>query len=138
MGYLNKVMLIGRLGRDVEKKLTNSGARVATLSIATTDVFNDRQGNRQERTEWHKVVMWEKMADLAEQYLRKGSQVYVEGSLRTQEWQDKDGNRRFTTEVVANRMQFLDSRDSGQKPNTEAPQQTEKKADEFIEDDIPF
>jgi single-strand DNA-binding protein len=109
MGSLNKVMLIGRLGSDIEKRVTQSGSSVATLSLATTDTYKDQQGNRQEKTEWHRVVLWNRLADLAEQYLSKGKQVYIEGSLRTNEWTDKDGNKRYTTEVSGQTLQFIDS-----------------------------
>ncbi|OGH00182.1 MAG: hypothetical protein A2600_06815 [Candidatus Lambdaproteobacteria bacterium RIFOXYD1_FULL_56_27] len=117
MGNLNKVLLIGRLGQDPEKRVTPTGHSVVTLNIATSERFNDKGGNKQERTEWHRVVFWDKSADLIEQYLKKGSQLYVEGALQTREWQDKDGNKRYSTEIVARNFQFLDSpqqRGSGQ------------------------
>ncbi|MDT8445894.1 MAG: single-stranded DNA-binding protein [bacterium] len=108
MGNLNKVLLIGRLGQDPEKRVTPGGHSVVTLNIATSERFNDKAGNKQERTEWHRVVFWNKAADVIEQYLRKGSQIYVEGSLQTKEWTDKDNNRRFTTEIQGREFQFLD------------------------------
>ncbi len=110
MGYLNKVLLIGRLGQDPEKRITPAGHSVVNVSLATTEYFKDQSGNKQERTEWHRVVFWNRQAEIVEQYCRKGSQIYVEGSLQTREWQDKDGNRRFNTDIVARNMQLLDSR----------------------------
>ena len=110
MGNLNKAMLIGRLGAKPEKKFTSSGSSVVTLNLATTEYYNDKSGQRKERTEWLRVVLWEKLADLAEQYLDKGSQVYIEGRIQTREWSDKEGQKRYTTEIVGNQMQFLDSR----------------------------
>jgi len=109
MGNLNKVVLIGRLGQDPEKKLLPSGDKVVNVSFATSEKFNDRAGVKQERTEWHNVVLWNDLADLAERYLRQGSQCYVEGSLRTREWLDDKGNKRWSTEIHARTIQFLDS-----------------------------
>jgi len=116
MANLNKVLLIGRLGKDPEKRVTSSGAPVTNLTIATTDFWVDQAGNKQEKTEWHRVVLWNRLADLAEKYLKKGSQVYIEGRLETKEWQDKDGNKRYTTEINGQVMQFLDSK--GEKTDT--------------------
>jgi len=110
MGYLNKVLLIGRLGQDPEKRMTPAGHSVVNISLATTEYFKDQAGNKQERTEWHRVVFWNRQAEIVEQYCRKGSQIYVEGSLQTREWQDKDGNRRFSTDIVARNLQLLDSK----------------------------
>ncbi len=108
---VNKVILIGNLGQDPEVRFTPSGTAVANLNLATTDTWMDRQsGQRQERTEWHRVVMFNKTAEIAQQYLRKGSKVYVEGRLQTRKWQDQNGQDRYSTEIVANDMQMLDSR----------------------------
>lgn len=134
MGYLNKVLLIGRIGQDPEKRITPAGHSVVNISIATTEYFKDQSGNKKERTEWHKVVFWNRQAEIVEQYCRKGSQLYIEGSLQTRDWQDKDGNKRYTTEIVARNLQLLDSRSQGSKsgdasesggfqPNSPAPQQ---------------
>jgi single-strand DNA-binding protein len=117
MGNLNKVMIIGRISCDIEKRVTQSGSSVVSLDIATNENYKDQQGNRQERTEFHKVVLWNKLADLAEQYLGKGKQVYIEGSLRTNEWKDKDGNKRYTTEIIGQTMQFIDSQTSNGQGN---------------------
>lgn len=108
MGSLNKVMLIGNLGRDPEIRYTNSGSSVANYSIATTDRWTDRQGQKQERTEWHDIVAFDRLADLSQNYLRKGSNVFIEGRLQTRSWENSDGQKMYRTEVVANQIQFLD------------------------------
>ncbi|MGK5092294.1 single-stranded DNA-binding protein [Deltaproteobacteria bacterium TL4] len=107
MGSLNKVMLIGNLGKDPEIRYTQSGNAVANFSIATTDIWKDKQGQRQEKTEWHTVVAWDRLADLAQSYLKKGKQVYIEGSLQTRSWEDQQGQKRYTTEIIAKTIQFL-------------------------------
>ena len=104
---VNKVILVGNLGKDPEVRFTNSGSAVARLSLATSEVWNDRDGNRQERTEWHNVVVWGKQGEHCGQYLAKGRQVYVESSIRTRSYDDKSGTKRYVTEVVAQRVQFL-------------------------------
>ena len=109
MASVNKVILIGNLGADPEKRFTGSGAAVTTFNIATTDRWNDKQGQKQERTEWHRIVVWGAQAENCAQYLAKGRPVYIEGRLQTRQWDDKDGNKRYTTEVVAQRVQFLGS-----------------------------
>ncbi|WP_311944527.1 single-stranded DNA-binding protein [Halomonas piscis] len=112
---INKVILIGNLGQDPEVRFAPSGTAVANLNLATTDTWMDRQsGQRQERTEWHRVVLFSKTAEIAQQYLRKGSKVYIEGRLQTRKWQDQNGQDRYSTEVVCNDMQMLDSRGGGQ------------------------
>jgi single-strand DNA-binding protein len=111
---VNKVILIGNLGADPETRAMPSGASVANLRIATTENWKDRtSGENQERTEWHRVALFGKLAEIASEYLRKGSQVYIEGSLRTRKWQDKQGNERYTTEIVGNEMQMLGGRGGG-------------------------
>jgi single-strand DNA-binding protein len=111
---VNKAILIGNLGRDPEIRYSPSGAAVATVSIATTDSWKDKQtGEQQERTEWHRVVFFGRLAEIVGEYLKKGSQVYVEGRIQTRKWQDKEGNDRYTTEVVANEMQMLGGRGGG-------------------------
>jgi len=108
---INKVILIGNLGQDPEVRFTPSGTAVANLNLATSDTWMDRQsGQRQERTEWHRVVLFNKTAEIAQQYLKKGSKVYIEGRLQTRKWQDQNGQDRYSTEIVANDMQMLDSR----------------------------
>lgn len=119
---INKVILIGNLGQDPEVRFTPSGTAVANLNLATTDTWMDRQsGQRQERTEWHRVVMFNKTAEIAQQYLKKGSKVYIEGRLQTRKWQDQNGQDRYSTEIVANDMQMLDGR-SGDFQGGGAPQ----------------
>ncbi len=111
---INKVILIGNLGNDPETRYTQSGAAVTNISLATSESWKDKQtGQPQERTEWHRVVFFNRLAEIAGEYLRKGSKVYVEGSLRTRKWQDQSGQDRYTTEIVGNEMQMLDSRGSG-------------------------
>ena len=148
---LNKVMLIGNLGADPEIRHTNGGMAVATLRLATAESWKDREtGESKDRTEWHRVVFFGRTAEVIEQYLNKGSQIYVEGRLQTRKWQDKDGNDRYTTEIVGGTMQMLGSRrnfESESQENSEElePRQSAKTLDkpqgndpDWIEDDIPF
>ena len=119
---INKVILIGNVGQDPEVRYTGdatTGAKVATIRLATTERYRDRSGNLQEHTEWHSVVVWRNQADVVEKYVRKGSQLYIEGRLRTRSWDDQTGNKRYTTEVVADTLQLLGRRQDGQG----APQQ---------------
>ena len=106
---VNKVILIGNLGKDPELRYTPAGQPVATFSLATTERWNDRNGQRQDRTEWHNIVAWGKLAELVNQYLKKGRSAYIEGRITTRSWDDKDGNKRYKTEIVANTIQFLGS-----------------------------
>ena len=160
MANLNKVMLIGRLGQDPEIRYTQSGSAVANATIATNDYWTDKQGEKQERTEWHSLVLWDRLADLAQSYLKKGSQVYVEGRLQTRNWEDQQGQKHYKTEVVVTTMQFLDTKSSeGGDPSvrgsseysdsSDTPQASSSSADSangqkalqdegFIKDDIPF
>jgi len=156
---VNKVILVGNLGRDPETRYMPSGGAVTNVALATSESWNDRNtGERQERTEWHRVVFFNKLAEIAGQYLTKGSKVYVEGSLRTRKWQDKEGRDQYTTEIVASEMQMLDSRGGGQgmgggdfggggydqapsQPRQAAPQPAASQpapADDAWDDDIPF
>src|SRR4249920_759080 len=153
MGSVNKVILVGNLGRDAELRYTPGGAAVATLNLATTEVWNDKtSGQKQEKTEWHRIVLWGKSAESLSEYLTKGKQIYVEGRLQTRKWQDKDGNDKYTTEIVADRMQMLGSRQGmgggggersapEREPAAKAAEPRPAKAggkfDDF-EDDIPF
>jgi len=134
---VNKVILVGNLGRDPEVRFTSGGRAVARFSVATTEVWTDASGSRQERTEWHNIVVWGKQAESCGQYLTKGRQVYVEGSLRSRQYDDKDGNRRSITEVVAQRVQFL-----GGGGGTRLPQEPSglppEEGPSVDEDDIPF
>jgi single-strand DNA-binding protein len=143
---VNKVILIGNLGKDPEVRYMPSGSAVANVTLATSEQWKDKQsGERQERTEWHNIVFFNRLAEIAGEYLKKGSKVYVEGSLRTRKWQDKNGVDRYTTEIVVNDMQMLDGRgvavdSSGGKEAQPASQPRETAAagaGEF-DDDIPF
>src|SRR5712692_5373684 len=107
MGSVNKVILVGNLGRDAELRYTPSGAAVSTINMATTEVWNDKSGQRQEKTEWHRVVLWGKSAETLTEYLVKGKQIYVEGRIQTRQWDDKDGNKRYTTEIRGDRVVLL-------------------------------
>jgi single-strand DNA-binding protein len=109
MSGVNKVIIVGRLGADPELKTVTGGQSVARLSIATSENWTDKQGQKQERTEWHRIVVWGKLADLCGKYLSKGRQAYVEGRLQTRSWEDQQGQKRYTTEIVANTVQFLGS-----------------------------
>ena len=140
---INKVILVGNLGADPETRYMPSGSAVTNLSVATSEQWKDKQsGEQKERTEWHKVAMFNRLAEIAAEYLRKGSQVYIEGKLRTRKWQDRDGNDRWTTEIIADEMQMLGGRggggaapmSSGSGPSSAPPQPP---ADDF-DDDIPF
>lgn len=110
---VNKVILVGNLGKDPELRYTPSGTAVATFSLATTERFKDRDGNRQEKTEWHNIVAWRQLAEICGKYLHKGKQVYIEGKIQTRSYDDRDGNKRYTTEIVVDQMQMLGSKDDG-------------------------
>jgi len=144
MAGVNKVMLIGNLGRDPELRYTGEGTPVANFTMATTERWNDAAGERKERTEWHRIVVWGKQAEIAGEYLRKGRQVWVEGSLQTREWTDREGNKRQTTEVRAQRFQMLGRAgdDAGAAPSqAQGERQTTSVAESgggFEDDDIPF
>ncbi len=113
MASVNKVILVGNLGRDPEVRYMPNGEAVCNFSIATTDNWKDKNGQKQERTEWHNIVMYRKLAEIAGEYLKKGRPVYVEGRLQTRKWQTKEGQDRYTTEIIADQMQMLGGRDSG-------------------------
>ncbi len=140
MGSVNKVILVGNLGRDVELRYTPGGAAVSTLSLATTDVWTDKGGQRQEKTEWHRIVLWGKSAESLAEYLVKGRQIYVEGRLQTRQWDDKDGNKRYTTEIRADRIVLLGGRGgpAGRPEVSEQAPAAVAEPTELTEDDIPF
>ncbi|MCK6382904.1 MAG: single-stranded DNA-binding protein [Rhodocyclaceae bacterium] len=148
MASVNKVILVGNLGADPETRYLPSGEAVANLRIATTDTWKDKDGNKQETTEWHRVSFFGRQAEVCGQYLKKGSQVYIEGSIRTRKWQDKDGQDRYSTEIRGDRMQMLGRREGmGDAPPREreaasAPSGGAKKAPasgfDGMDDDIPF
>jgi single-strand DNA-binding protein len=110
---VNKVILVGRLGRDPETRFTSGGQAVANFSVATDESYKDRNGERQKRTEWHKIVVWGKQAEIAQQYLKKGSLVFIEGRIQSREWQDKEGQKRTSFEIVANNFRMLGGRGEG-------------------------
>lgn len=149
---INKVILVGNLGQDPEVRYTASGAAIANLSLATTESWRDKQtGENKDKTEWHRVVMFNRLGEIAGEYLRKGSQVYIEGKLQTRKWQDKSGQDRYTTEIVANEMQMMGGAGGGQTGGgSQAPRKAPSPAqssgpepsmmppaDDF-DDDIPF
>lgn len=152
-GGVNKVMLIGNLGRDPEIRYTQGGTAVVNLSLATTRRYRDRDGQNQEQTDWHRVVMFARLAEIAGEYLRKGQQIYIEGRLQTRQWQDNQGQTRYTTEVVANDMQMLGGgrgggggggwdQDTGSSAGLDqtpaAGDEGQADFDQDFEDDIPF
>ena len=137
---VNKVILIGNVGGDPETRYMPNGNAITNITLATTDSWKDKQtGQQQERTEWHRICFFNRLAEIAGEYLKKGSKIYIEGSLRTRKWQDKDGQDRYVTEIVANEMQMLDSRggnDSGTAAPRQAAQAPAGGCD--FDDDIPF
>jgi len=134
---VNKVILIGNLGQDPEVRYMPNGGAVCNITVATSETWKDKNtGENQEKTEWHRVVMFRRLAEIAGEYLKKGSKVYLEGRLQTRKWQDQQGQDRYTTEIVADQMQMLDSRSGAQNDN-HAPQAQPAQAPQ-IEDDIPF
>ena len=146
---VNRAILIGRLGRDPELRHTSSGTPVANFSVATDEFWNDSNGERQRRTEWHNVVVWSRLAEICNQYLTKGKLVFIEGRIQTREWDDRDGNKRRTTEIVASDMRMLGSREENQAsvnapasvgtPEQKSVGTPEQKMDpEITDDDIPF
>lgn len=130
---VNKAILIGNLGADPELRYTPSGRPVATFRIATTDVWTDANGERQERTEWHRIVAWDRLAEICGEYLRKGSKVYIEGRIQTRTWEDQNGIQRYTTEIVARDMRMLDARPT-------APEEASGEEPPVVEgeEDLPF
>jgi single-strand DNA-binding protein len=145
MGSVNKVILVGNLGRDAELRYTPGGAAVATLNMATTEVWNDKAGQKQEKTEWHRIVLWGKSAESLSEYLTKGKQIYIEGRLQTRQWDDKDGNKRYTTEIRGDRVVLLGGGGgggrsasidrSGDSGGQHAPSDL---SEPLTDDDIPF
>lgn len=138
---INKAILIGNLGNDPDVRQTAGGMTVANLSVATSESWKDKQtGEQRENTEWHRVVLFGRVADVAAEYLRKGSKVYIEGRIQTRKWEDRDGNDRWTTEIVANDLQMLDGKPGGGGASAPAPQPSApaQPAPSDLEDDIPF
>lgn len=145
MSGINKVIVVGRLGQDPEVRYTQGGQAVCNFSVATSESWNDKEGQRQEKTEWHRIVVWGKIAEICSQYLGKGRQVYVEGRLQTRQWDDKEGNKRYTTEIVANTVQFLDkagdqtaAAGANASSSQAAPQMEPPANHQGVEEEIPF
>ena len=147
MGSVNKVILVGNLGRDAEKRYTPGGAAVATINMATTEDWNDKAGQKQEKTEWHRVVIWGKTAESLTDYLTKGKQIYVEGRLQTRQWDDKDGIKRYTTEIRADRIVLLSGGGGGRGASADrgadsmgghAGSPGPESSEPLTDDDIPF
>ena len=140
---INKVIVVGNLGADPDSRTMPSGNAVTNISVATSESWNDKEtGEKQEKTEWHRVVFFGRLAEIASDYLKKGSQVYIEGKLQTRKWEDKEGNERWTTEIVANQMQMLGERMSQGTSNqgnvTKQNTSSNEFVDEEFDDDIPF
>ncbi len=139
MAGVNKVILIGNLGKDPEVRTLDSGVKVANFSLATTESYKNRNGERVENTEWHNIVLWRGLAEVADTYLKKGNQVYIEGKIRTRSWDDKDGNKRYITEILADNMTMLGSRQNGSASSNDPKPQPETEAPEPApDDDLPF
>jgi single-strand DNA-binding protein len=144
MASVNLVILIGNLGKDPETRYLPNGDAVCNFSIATTETYKDKNGDKQEKTEWHNITCYRRLGEIAGQYLKKGKPVYIEGKIQTRKWQDKEGNDRYTTEIIADEMKMLGGSDGGQQDRAPAPERQQRPAppsrrpvDEF-EDDIPF
>jgi single-strand DNA-binding protein len=139
MSGINKAIILGRLGQDPELKYTSSGKAVCLLSVATSDEWTDKQGQKQERVEWHRVIIWDKLAEISNQYLSKGRQVYIEGKIQTRSWEDSGGDKKYTTEVIANTVQFLGDQSSQQKKKGDEDKgKSVETNQDFTGDDIPF
>ena len=143
MASVNKVIIVGNLGADPESRFAPSGDAICNIRVATSEAWKDRQtGERKEATEWHRINFYGKLAEIAGQYLRKGSQVYIEGSLRTRKWTDKDGQEKYSTEIRADEMKMLGGKPEGQQqaaPQRQAPRQAPQQAGSMdMDDDIPF
>lgn len=139
---VNKVMLLGNIGKDPEVRVSPNGTAIANLTLATSETWKDQQGERQERTEWHRIVMFGRTAEVARDYLRKGSKLYLEGKLQTRKWQDKEGKDQYTTEIVAHEFQMLDPKPAdGERPRpaerAPSPPAYQPPAADF-DDDLPF
>lgn len=138
MAGVNKAIIVGNVGQDPEVRFMPNGNPVANLSIATSESWTDKQsGQKQEKTEWHRVVMFNKLAEIAQQYVGKGSKLYIEGKIQTRKWQDQNGQDKYSTEIVASQMQMLDSKQGGQKPAPQPAAPNPPQCDDFS-DDIPF
>jgi single-strand DNA-binding protein len=138
MASVNKVILIGNLGADPEQRYTASGTAMATFNVATKEFWNNKDGVREERTEWHRIVAWGRLGEICGEYLAKGKQVYIEGKLRTRSWEDRDGNKRYTTEILAQTMQMLGPAAERVPPEREMAGPDSPSGGAVPDDDIPF
>jgi single-strand DNA-binding protein len=138
MAGINKVILVGNLGKDPEMRYTPGGLAVCNFSLATTEKKKDKEGKLQEKTEWHKVVVFDKLAEICGQYLSKGKQIYIEGKIQTRAWDDKAGVKRYTTEIVANTMQMLGHKDSGAVAQSSSSEEPPTEAPPSDMEDVPF
>jgi len=135
---INKVILIGNIGKDPEVRYSPNGAAIANISVATSEEWKDKNtGEKVSKTEWHRIVMFKRLAEIAGEYLKKGSKVYIEGKLQTRKWQDKDGNDKYTTEIVANELQMLDSRGGTQDTHNQAKSDGYQRQAQHPADDVP-
>jgi len=137
MAGVNKVILIGNLGKDPEIRSLESGVKVASFSLATTESYKNKEGQRVEQTEWHNIVMWRGLAEVAEKYLKKGSQIFLEGKIRSRSWDDKEGNKKYTTEIIADTFTMLGAKKEGAPAPSIEPEPTPPVAP-GPEDDLPF
>ncbi|MBI5233428.1 MAG: single-stranded DNA-binding protein [Deltaproteobacteria bacterium] len=138
MAGVNKVILVGNLGSDPEIRYAPTGVAIANFRIATTETFTNKDGQKQSKTEWHRVVVFRKLAEICGEYLSKGKQVYIEGKIQTRQWQDRDGNKRYTTEIVANTMQMLGPASDKQKDMPSAPAAVDEPPPIDETEDVPF
>jgi single-strand DNA-binding protein len=144
MRGINKAIILGTVGKDPDVRGTQSGSVIASFSLATNEKFKDKAGKPQERTEWHNITVFGRLAEIVQQYVRKGMPLYIEGALRTEQWQDKEGNTRYTTKIIANELQMLGSKEQGNpttqsaKRPTEASRGSRQHSQDEFEDDVPF
>ena len=141
MAGVNKVILIGHLGKDPEVRHLENGTSVANFTLATSESYKDKAGNRIDQTEWHNIVVWRGLADVAEKFLKKGSQIYLEGKIRTRSWEDQEGNKKYTTEIVADTFNMLSKKDDSnqQQASQSSPASSVQKSSPIDEaDDLPF
>lgn len=136
MAGVNRVILVGNLGKDPELKRLESGTAVTKFSLATSDSYKDKEGNRIDQTEWHNIVLWRGLAEVAEKYLKKGNQVYIEGKIKSRSWEDKEGNKRYTTEIIGDNMTMLGKRREQENNNVGEPEEDFSKS--TPENDLPF
>ena len=138
MAGVNKVILVGNLGKDPEVRHLDSGVAVANFSLATTESYTNKQGERVNQTEWHNIVLWRGLADIAEKYLKKGNSIYVEGKIHNRRWKDSEGNTKYATDIIADKMTMLGSKPDNAETPASASTETPEKTEENGNDDLPF